>query len=51
MSEVLDKIKSRRSIRKYRSDMIPQDKAGEDHRKQELMRQQEWENSLRSSLL
>ena len=26
MSEVLDKIKSRRSIRKYRSDMIPQDK-------------------------
>ena len=25
MSEVLDKIKSRRSIRKYRSDMIPQD--------------------------
>ena len=43
MSEVLDKIKSRRSIRKYRSDMIPS--------KQELMRQQEWENSLRSSLL
>ena len=26
MSEVLDKIKSRRSIRKYKSDMIPQDK-------------------------
>ena len=26
MSEVLDKIKNRRSIRKYRSDMIPQDK-------------------------
>ena len=26
MSEVLDKIKSRRSIRKYKSDMVPQDK-------------------------
>ena len=26
MNEVLEKIKSRRSIRKYRSDMIPQDK-------------------------
>lgn len=25
MSEVLDKIKSRRSIRKYKSDMVPQD--------------------------
>ena len=28
MSEVLDKIKSRRSIRKYKSDMVPQDKLG-----------------------
>ena len=26
MSEVLDKIKSRRSIRKYKGDMVPQDK-------------------------
>ena len=26
MSDVLDKIKSRRSIRKYKSDMVPQDK-------------------------
>ena len=25
MSEVLDKIKSRRSIRKYKSDMVPQE--------------------------
>ena len=50
MSEVLDKIKSRRSIRKYRSDMIPQDKL-EKIIEAELMRQQEWENSLRSSLL
>ena len=33
MNEVLEKIKSRRSIRKYRSDMIPQDKLEKIDRK------------------
>ena len=28
MSDVLETIKSRRSIRKYKSDMVPQDKLG-----------------------
>lgn len=49
MSDVLETIKSRRSIRKYKSDMVPQDKL-EKTSKQELMRQPEWENSPRSSL-
>ena len=41
MSDVLETIKSRRSIRKYKSDMIPQDKL-EKIIEAGPTRQQEW---------
>ena len=49
MSELLDMIKTRRSIRKYKSDMVPKeiiDKIVE----QELTQPQEWDSSHRSFL-
>ena len=49
MNDVLETIKSRRSIRKYKSDMVPQDKL-EKIIEAEPMRQPEWANSPRSSL-
>jgi len=46
MSELLDMIKTRRSIRKYKSDMVPKEIID----KQELTQPQEWDSSHRSFL-